>query len=334
MAGHGAPFRSRRRSRSRRSPDSARIRLVRLFAVAAIAFSPQAASAAPSPSPSLNTILAAPPASDYVQDTESSGSPLGDFSVAEYVSFLQPENPTDTEATLNQDGFLSGFGRSWTQQSTNRGLVEIVIAFQGGSGARKWLASAEKADHGGQYYERAISVIGISPYYGVHYANPEEPAYADVVSFIKGNDYFIVGFVSDADDLRDSAAAQSRRQFDFAPADSIRPSKWPENAHSLSAGIDSAILPATLAIAILLIVLGAGIALFIRRQNRQPAAVAASLVLMSADGYYWWDGQAWREASRSVPGGAQRSSDGKLWWDGRVWRPVPQSAEEPQPPGS
>jgi hypothetical protein len=56
-----------------------------------------------------------------------------------------------------------------------------------------------------------------------------------------------------------------------------------------------------------------------------PPVAAPAGVQLSDDGKYWWDGQAWKDASLEAPPSAQRSSDGTLWWDGRNWRPVPQS---------
>ena len=49
----------------------------------------------------------------------------------------------------------------------------------------------------------------------------------------------------------------------------------------------------------------------------------ATPFLLSEDRRWWWDGQAWQDAERSVPPGAPRSEDGFYWWDGSSWRPVP-----------
>src|SRR5207253_219268 len=60
--------------------------------------------------------------------------------------------------------------------------------------------------------------------------------YADVAYFVKGNDYFIIGLVSGADDLGDSASTQTKLQYDSAPPYTIPPSQWPESARSILAG--------------------------------------------------------------------------------------------------
>src|SRR3989449_6893337 len=79
---------------------------------------------------------------------------------------------------------------------------------------------------------------------GVPFADPTPPAYADVAYFVKGNDYFIIGLVSGADDLGDSAPSQTRRQYDTAPPYTIPPSQWPESARSILADPLKLVAPA------------------------------------------------------------------------------------------
>src|SRR5207245_355020 len=85
--------------------------------------------------------------------------------------------------------FVSGYGRSWVQQASSHLLLEIVIAFSGGSGAKKWLGTSQELDKADQFYKSAMSITGIETAYGVHFADPTTPAYADVAYFVKGNDY-------------------------------------------------------------------------------------------------------------------------------------------------
>ena len=258
------------RGRKRRLADGA------LAVIGAAAF-----SLAPSPTPDVAGVLAPPPTSSYVADTESTGSPLGPFDAAEYAGYLHPDDPRATEADLTGDGFVAAYGAGWTEQATGRGLVELVIAFSGGNGARKWLASAQAGAQSSEYFRRSITVAGIGPYYGVHYVNPDAPAYADVVSFVKGNDFFTVGFVSTDDDLGEAAPAQARKQFDSAPADSIPPAQWPENLHLLAGGID--LLKVAVLAAVAVVVVGFGIALVLFVLVRRGARRAA-------DGKLSWDG--------------------------------------------
>ena len=287
MAGPGDPS---RKSRTHQRPDIER--LTGLLAAAAVALIPLAVAASPSPSPSLDRLIASPPSADFAEDTESSGTPIGAFDLPSYLSFLDPPNPTPVESTLKREGFVAGYGKSWTQQSLNRGLVELVVAFAGGQGARRWLTANEAAAKTDEFYKGAITVNGLGAYYGVHYANPSGKAFADVISFVKGNDFFVVGFVSSADNLGNAAGSQSKLQYDFAAADSIRPADWPENMQSSRSQIDAGKLSADVFVAVLVIGFFVWVLLRIRR-NRRGAATAPPQ--MSPDGRYWWDGQAWRE---------------------------------------
>jgi hypothetical protein len=60
-----------------------------------------------------------------------------------------------------------------------------------------------------------------------------------------------------------------------------------------------------------------------RRSRPGYAPVAAGAVSFSTDRRYWWDGQAWQDATARIPPGASRSPDGEQWWDGAAWRPLP-----------
>jgi hypothetical protein len=300
--------------------------IVALIAAVSLAAPPITATAKPTPSPSLSTLLATPTAADYVEDTESPGTPLGQFDAAEYASFLQPDDTSGVESTLQKDGFVAGYAKSWTQQTTGRALVEMVVAFNGGRGARRWLSASETAARADQYYKGAITVSGIDPYFGVHYANPTASGYADVVDFVKGNDFFLVGYVSSAADMGDAAASQSKLQYRFAAEVSIPRSDWPENSASAGGGFDAGKLSAGALAALFLIGIAVGITLMIQRHRRVAAlANAAPGPQISPDGGYWWDGGSWRDAAKSVPPDAFRSSDGTLWWDGQAWRPVPKT---------
>jgi len=307
------------------------MRLLAAAAVAAMAFAPATvAAASPSPSPSLGTLLAAPPASDFVDDAQSFMRIQGNFDVARYVDFLAPSNPADVQTTLTHDGFLSGFGRSWAQKGTGHLLLEIVVAFTGGTGAKNWLTASEAADSSNQYFKHPIAVSGVAPSYGGHFADPAAPAYADIVAFVKGNDYFLIGILSASDDIADSASKQTRKQYDLAPPNTIPSAQWPENA--TRAANRSASLPVVVALGILVLVFFAAVAMYLvvivrRGGRRDPVFAYAAMqggIQMSPDGNYWWDGQAWKDASSAAPAGSLRSADGYYWWDGRMWRPVPE----------
>ncbi|HYS98514.1 MAG TPA: hypothetical protein VEM94_08955 [Candidatus Dormibacteraeota bacterium] len=321
-----SPLSSRR---GRRAPELPLSRLIASAAAAAmtLALLPVTAFAAASPSPSLDTLLAAPPASDYKEDTQ--GLALeGSFGLKDYVDFLGPADPSGTQTTLQRDGFVSGYGRSWVQQASSHLLLEIVIAFSGGSGAKNWLGTSQELDKADQFYKSAMSITGIETAYGVHFADPTTPAYADVAYFVKGNDYFIIGLVSGADDLGDSAPSQTRRQYDTAPPYTIPPSQWPESARSILTDPLKFVTPAAYVLggAVAVAVLAALIVLLVWRRRPRAHHTAAIELHVSPDGRYWWDGHAWRESSHEIPPNALRSDDGNYWWDGGEWRLIREAA--------
>src|SRR5579859_8177553 len=188
-------------------------------------------TASPAPSPGLDTILAAPPTPDYQEiDPSTPGILEGPFDANGYASIGGGGNTSKTVKTLGDDGFIAGFGRAWAQQSTHRVLVEIVVAFSGGKGATRWLGQSEQADLADPTYQHAISVDGIDSYYGARLSDSAH-YFADAFVFVKGNDGFLVSTISDSDTLGDSAATQTRVQYQRAPVYTIPPSGWPESAH-------------------------------------------------------------------------------------------------------
>jgi hypothetical protein len=313
-------------------------RLLCAAAIAAIALSPitAAAAATPSPSPSLDSILAKPPGSDYAELT--TGTLHGEFTAHDWAASATGVSASETEATLKKDGFVDGYGKTWASSSTRKALVEAVMAFSGAQGAKKALTALEASDKADSHYTHADSITGINPYYGGHFVDSNNSTVEDLFVFAKGNDVFFVILASTKDDALTLATSQAKTQFESAPDSTIPSSQWPENAVSGSGAYQvgyavGRIFSIAFIVGVVLLVVG----LILRRRRRAAvpgygAAAPATAVQLSPDGNYWWDGQAWRDASQEAPPVAQRSSDGNLWWDGRTWRPVPQPAQPPQPP--
>ena len=292
-----------------------------VLAIAAVAFAPGAVAVTPSPSPALSTMLIAPTGS-YAESPNPQED--GPFTAADYAG-------TDSLvlAELQRDGFVQGYNRTWIDQAHKHVVTEGVMAFGGHRAANSWLGTF-KSMSTTQYLVRPISVDGIDTYFGGHYADPSKPLYLDQGVFLKGNDFFAVSALSQADDLGDLATAQARRQFDAAPAYSISPNQWPENASHNSFSLSAYTLPlaiggGTLLVVLLLVILMVVVVLARRRPTLVAAVAPAAAAgpLMSEDGRYWWDGQAWRDATKEVPPDAMRSGDGYYWWDSRTWRPMP-----------
>jgi hypothetical protein len=303
------------------------IRLRRRAALAfavAVAIAPLTVHATSSPRPSLDTVLATPPASDFAELTTS---PLhGKFTAHDWAALsANSGDAAQTETTLNKDGFVDGFGKTWAQASSGHALIEAVMAFSGGRGAHTALAGMEASDKSDTSYKKADTVAGITPYYGAHFVDAANSVIEDFFAFVKGNDVFGIAFVSSKDDVLTDATRQIQTQYSSAPGSTIPTSEWPENV-SPASSFPLAVFGA--GIGFIVVVAGVVAFLILRRREPAPSAYAsfapALSLQMSDDGSYWWDGQSWRDAAHDVPPSAERSSDGYYWWDGRTWRPVPQ----------
>src|SRR5207247_9575039 len=120
--------------------------------------------------------VAGPPPSGSTAKTTRAFPPEGPLALKDSAAFRGPADPSGTQTTLQRDGFVSGYGRSWVQQASSHLLLEIVIAFSGGSGAKKWLGTSQELDKADQFYKSAMSITGIETAYGVHFADPTTPA--------------------------------------------------------------------------------------------------------------------------------------------------------------
>jgi len=315
------------------------IRTLTLAAAVALATSPLAGAAAatPSPSPSLDKVLAAPPGSDFTELT--TGVLHGEFTAHDWATTnASGSDATETEKTLTKDGFVDGYGKTWAQASAGHAMIEAVMAFTGGQGARKALTSLEASDKSDKSYKHADTTSGIDPYYGAHFADSSSNTVGDLFVFVKGNDVFFVILASQKDDVLAVATSQAKAQYAAAPASTIPTADWPENASSPTSGSSAALGFGIIAAIIVVVVIAVVFLVMRRRGAARPAMMGAvggaGGVQLSPDGNYWYDGQTWRDAAHEAPPAAQRSSDGTLWWDGRTWRPVPQAAQPEQPPTS
>src|SRR5690349_16743102 len=289
-------------------------------AFAAVGFAP-AAAATPSPSPALSAILIAPTGAYQESQTAQEDGPMTPADYAGTDSLVLDE--------LKRDGYVQGYVRTWIGQDNKHAVVEEVVAFGGHRDASKWMNTV-RSRTSSQYLVRPLTADGVDTYFGAHFADPSKPVYLDDGVFLKGNDFFEVRAVSQADDLGDLATAQAKRQFDAAPAYSISPNQWPENASHSSLNLTAYVVPlaiggGTVLVVLILVALVVVVVLTRRRPTPVAAVVtpAADGPLMSVDGRYWWDGGAWRDATKEVPPDGMRSAEGYYWWDSRAWRPMP-----------
>ncbi len=327
-------------------------RVLRAFALAFVALQPMVAMAVPSPSPALNGVLAAPPASDFAElPTTTAGIFEGPFDAKGFVTLDGSPDPTSDQTTMQHDGFISGFGRTWLQKRTSHVLVEAVLAFNGRAGATKWMQQSQTADKAQPQYQNAISVDGLAGYYGEHLYDSKTSVYSDAIILVKGNDAFLVILASRKNDLGTVASTQAKKQYDAAPDGTIPKSQWPETTtSSIVSGVAKTVGGVVVGILVLVAIVAA---VFVLRSRRRPAlqaipvqegpvqggpvagaavptaAAPVAPIQMSQDRRSWWDGTTWHDAEREVPPAAQRSGDGHFWWDGASWRPV-----AGQPPGA
>ena len=298
--------------------------LVVALAFAALALQAAVALATPSPNPALSGVLVRPPSAGFVElDSTVPGVVEGQFDANAFAK-VNTSNPSGVEKTLARDGFVDGYGRTWVQQATRHVLIEIVVAFSGGDGARRWLTSSEVADKADPGYQHSISVSGIGAYYGERYANTTTGVYEDVFAFVKGNDFFIIGVgtVSATDDLGTAAADQTKAQYAAAPDATIPKSQWPQS--STSSAFEAGALVFKVVIGVVLVGVVLLVIVLARRRGGVVSGVmpAVAAFQISPDGGHWWDGRQWRDAKTDIPPQAQRTADGEFWWDGRQWRPV------------
>jgi len=145
------------------------------------------ALAAPTPSPGLDGILIKPLATGYREALKSGPGILeGQFDSAKYAETIAASDIAPTKQALDRNGFLSGFGRSWTSSPTGHLFVTAVLAFSGAKGATAWLRQSEAADKADPNYSQALTISGIDTYYGARVIDKVHKVYGDAFIFGQG----------------------------------------------------------------------------------------------------------------------------------------------------
>jgi hypothetical protein len=305
------------------------------------------ALAAPTPSPGLDGILLKPVATGYKEALKSGPGILeGPFDSTKYAETIAASNTAPTKQALDRNGFLSGFGRSWTSSPTGHLLVTAVLAFSGAKGATAWLRQSEAADKADPNYSQALTISGIDTYYGARVIDKVHKVYGDAFIFAKGNDVVIVTFVSNKSDLGTVAATQARKQFDATPPSTIPADQWPENkvvASSPFAGLKT--IGLVIGGLLLLGLIGAGAFVFWSRRRpsqaipgQDPPGFVSGTSITASLGAATPPEVALPMAV-AVPGAPAppiqegpfvMSEDRLSWWDGAAWR----NAEHEVPPAA
>src|SRR6266849_3859183 len=197
-------------------------RILGALVIAASSMLPMSAAAAPNPSPSLAQVMLPAP-SGYTAETSSAIS--GSFA-SHNLSSAWGTKAAEAQTALEQDGFVDGYGITVVNHTIHHRVIEYIVAFAGGQGAMNWLSFAEAGDKADPTYQHSDSISGIASYYGEHNVYPSQNV-SDAFVFVKGNDFFVVGYESTQDDVLSLAITRAKNQYDSAPNSTIPASQRP-----------------------------------------------------------------------------------------------------------
>jgi len=264
--------------------------------------------AAASPTPDLSTYLAGAPGTDWLEAPAGPDVLDGPFNAHDWASYVED---TSTEAALNRDGFVSGYGRAWEQKVSQDFVEEQVLLFHASKGANHAYDSFKLDGKTDKTYKSDLATWDDANAWGAMFQFDDgNRVYS--VQFRKGNLVFLVNWYTTNQDLSQRTLDIAHNEFAAAP-DGLQ---LTSNSVSLAQPAQWAI---GLGLVVLVVLVGTVIFVLIRRRGPQTA-FAATGIQMSADGAYWWDGAQWRSSATEIPPMAQRSPDGAYWWDGHTWR--------------
>jgi hypothetical protein len=247
------------------------------------------------PTPNLNAlgaVLAGPPDTTWVEDKVGSDTLEGPFGATFYVN-TEWSNQSDRDTIKNalvNDGFIGGFGRSFSRSTPDSYIVEDVKAFPDAAHAMSNYQWAQGYWHDPNDTANNVSTPSIPSSFGQRYTAGDWKAID--IYFTKANYVFTVSVGAKTDYLTDVAVGQAGKVYDFAPTrDVLQPNNSQSGASAASAGV----LGVGAAVIILVIVVTAVVLILVARRRRVPAGHYATL---SPDGNYWWDGTAWQPVVR------------------------------------
>jgi hypothetical protein len=282
---------------------SAAVALAVALALSLVLFGGVSAAADGTPE-DLRSVLAPPPATDYIEASPRPDTLDGAFDAkgyADFVSAVDGDDASSLEGLLTGYGFSRGYGLTWIQRGTRYYMEEFVFEFRLATGAKFWLGEEKDGTSTMKEYRGELDGGTTIPGAWTGRVSTDGPYGAYRVGFVKGNDYYVISVDSTTTDVTDVALKQAQAQYDFAPGSTTPPGiisaaiKGNRNLTAVAwvvGGMITIILIGTVAILLLL------------ARHRRPAAVIAQ-------GTY-----------SDVPMNATRSPDGAYWWDGVTWRPV------------
>ena len=199
------------------------IRALSALAVIALAFLPIGAVAASGPNPdTLRATLADPPDTNWTEaDVGAAAAFEGPIDIKFYKSYYetygQDANWIQLRLrTLEQNGFVGGYGRQWYRLGTLERLNEVILVFTTASGAMSVLNGNKIMDAELPGAQSLFDPQLSQGAYGVTiYAN----AYSlTVLGLRKGNALLGIGWGSENEITTGEALAQARKVYQTAPA--------------------------------------------------------------------------------------------------------------------
>lgn len=250
-------------------------------------------SASPAPNlTALGAVLAGPPDKTWVEDKVSSDTLEGPFGATFYVN-TEWSNQSDRDAIKNElvtDGFIGGFGRTFSRSTPDSYIVEDVKAFPDAAHAMANYQWAQGYWHDPSDTANNVSTPSIPSSFGQRYTAGDWKAID--IYFAKANYVFTVSTGAKTDYLTDVATSQAGKMYDFAPTRDVLQSN---NSQSGPSAASAGVLSVGAAVIFLVIVVTAVVFIYVARRRRAPAGHYATL---SPDGNYWWDGTAWQPVVR------------------------------------
>ena len=217
----------------------------------------------------------------------------GPFDAVTYanVEYTDADIRHSIQERLKYEGFIAGYGRTFYKESVDAWLIEAVFAFGSTSDARSFWGWEGDGLTRSSHTTRIVDTTAIPSSVGADYIYDD--VHATEIQFARGNDVFNLIIGSSSGYMTTGAVAQAVQMHTVAPENTV-PVGDQREAHPGPVFVRNIayVLALVVGIAFALSAVAGAIAvvLLVRRSRRQAAPAS----LLSADGLYWWDGQAWR----------------------------------------